>query len=97
MHALRPILRLLVLFLLTQVTGCADAGNVSQSSVIDSGGVTIIMSASPSWPAGEGWRLSTEPMLALGFAEGAPEFEFQTILGLTRLSNGNVVVGNKIT
>jgi hypothetical protein len=79
---------LLLPFLLT----CADdSGSGSGTQAGDS---SIVESRSPVWDTRNLWQLETQPALDLGVDQGAPAFEFETILGLTRLANGNIVVGN---
>ena len=78
--------------------GCSVADPLADAfTVRDSAGVRIMESAGPVWAEGGQWALTSEPVLTIGVAEGAPELEFQTILGLTRLANGNIVVGNRGT
>ncbi|MGH7575430.1 MAG: hypothetical protein ACREM1_09955 [Longimicrobiales bacterium] len=87
-----------ILFAASATWACSGASeHLQRTSVRDSSGVVIVESASPLWPASQGWQVTPQPAVEIGAAEGAPEFEFQTILGLTRLANGNIVVGNRGT
>src|SRR5688572_8891580 len=81
------ILSLLCVPLLVTCTN--DSGGAERG-----GGPRVVESSSPLWGTQNQWQVESEPALDLGVAEGAPAFEFETILGLTRLANGNIVVAD---
>lgn len=55
----------------------------------------IVSSSQPRWAAGEGWRLGGSPVLELG-SSGSSEEEFGDIQALARLSDGSVVVADRM-
>lgn len=84
--------------MLTLLAACTDAVDRPPAATVrDSAGVEIVETSSPIWPPGGHWQVAQQPTVQLGVAQGAPEFEFQAILGLMRLANGNIVVGNRGT
>jgi len=62
------------------------------ASARDSAGVTIVESPSPASGPADRWTVSAEPVLSLGTQEGEGPEQFSKIGGVTRLSNGDVVV-----
>ncbi len=70
---------------------CDGSQNASQPVVSDSAGIRIVTSSSPKWAAGRGWRLSEQPVTAIG-AEGDTLYELARITGAIRLSDGSVVI-----
>ncbi|MFC1660674.1 hypothetical protein ACFL3S_04280 [Gemmatimonadota bacterium] len=60
--------------------------------VWDSAGIEIVENTSPAWAAGEGWRLSDEPLLIIGVAEGAEEYEFYDVISALRVNGGEIAV-----
>lgn len=58
----------------------------------DSAGVRTVVSYEARWAVGEGWRVSAEPVLRIGVVEGAEAYLFDRIAGMTRLSDGTLVV-----
>lgn len=80
---------------LTVVSGCGEPSNGSVDLVIrDSAGVRMTESPAPRWEAGQGWRLATSPALAIGEEEGDPEYLFNGIAGVQRLSDGRIAVAD---
>lgn len=80
--------------LLALIAGCDSAQPDAERSVArDSAGVTIVENRGPRWEQGEAWQLSSSPELVIGevFTDN-PAFEFSRVNGLTRLSNGGIVV-----
>lgn len=75
---------------------CAADGGLSGDTafVRDSAGVTVVESRAPSWGAGGGWRVESEPSLRIGEAEGDPRYLLARVVGATRLPDGTVVVGD---
>ena len=76
--------------------GCRDSsGDRSAAAATrDSAGITIVENAAPAWTAEEAWTVSAEPTLEMGVPEGDPDQEFYQIAGVTRLSDGTIVVAN---
>ena len=80
------------------VLACSGAASDSRSkSAADSALAPAVASPAPLWKTNERWLVEAQPVLEVGVDEGDPMLEFETILGLTRLANGNIVVGNRGT
>ena len=96
MHACPPFAALAVLWF---AVGCGDspAGRSGSATTRDSAGITIVENTAPAWTPDEAWTVSAEPTLAMGVAEGDPDHEFFQITGVTRLSDGTIVVANSGT
>lgn len=62
----------------------------------DSAGIRIIENAQPAWGPGLEWRLSEKPILAIGGGTGEDD-RLGRIAGVTRLSDGRVVVADQST
>jgi hypothetical protein len=81
---------------LAAVIGCGygDAADPLPATytVRDSAGIRIVENSRAAYPPGEGWRLSAEPVVRMGVVHGDPAYEFSGIVGLTRLSDGRIVV-----
>lgn len=76
---------------------CSDSGTSHPSSAVatDSAGAQTVVSAGPLWGPGEGWRVTPEPLLSLGVVDDTPSAQqFHQIEGITRMSDGTVVVLN---
>jgi hypothetical protein len=85
------------LLCLMAAVGCgADEHDAAPAMIVrDSAGVEIIENVQAAWPAGQGWRLSEEPLLTIGTVDGEPATVFDAILGVRRLANGTVVVADR--
>ena len=66
----------------------------SAQSVRDSMGIRIIDNQSPVLAGARSWRLSEQPILDIGPVGGEAAYEFSSIMGITRLSNGQYVVAD---
>jgi len=75
---------------------CCVASSVAAQATRDSAGIRIIDNAKPLWAPGREWRLSDKPILDIGGGTGA-DHELGRIAGLTRLSDGRVVVADQST
>ena len=70
-----------------------DCLAVQRGAVVrDSAGIRIVENRDPRWPPGAGWRIGTEPSLAIGTALGDEPYLFQRIVAARRLGGGAVVV-----
>lgn len=74
--------------------GCAEPQSDASVQVRDSAGVGIVENRRPAWGVGEGWRLSDEPTLSIGLADGPTEYQFSGIEGVVRLPDGGLVVAD---
>jgi len=81
---------------LGSAVGCGDSSTARSGTAParDSAGIAIVENQTPVWPEGSGWTVSPNPTLEMGVAEGDPDQEFYQIAGVTRLSDGTVVVAN---
>lgn len=72
--------------------GATAVEQASPATRRDSAGVTIVESPTPATGPADRWTVSAEPVLSLGVQEGGGPQQFAKIGGVTRLSNGDVVV-----
>lgn len=86
----------MVWWLVLGTVACSDGGESHRSSAVetDSVGVRQVISASPLWDSGEGWHLTPEPLLSLGGVDAPFAQQFHHIEGVTRMSDGTIVVLN---
>lgn len=70
----------------------SDRTTAGAALVRDSAGVRVVENVAPAWGAGEGWRLSDEPVLEIGLLEGEPAYLFSQIIGPRRLSAGSLAL-----
>jgi len=64
------------------------------ATVRDSAGIHIVENRAGTWGEDGGWRLSDEPTLQIGVAEGAPEYQLDNVRAALRLDDGRIVVAN---
>jgi len=80
---------------LSMIAGCgAERTAQSFTTVRDSAGVTIVESAMGRWSPGETWRLSADPVLTIGVADGPTDYTRYRLSGALRLATGEIVVAN---
>ncbi len=81
---------------LATIYGCAgDSSSAYIPAVIrDSASITIVENSAPLWSEGEGWRLSDQPVTAIGIVEGPQEYQFHDVMGVIVQSDGTIVVGD---
>lgn len=80
---------------LLTTAGCEGASPGADAVVVrDSAGVRIVESRAPAWEAGDAWRLSAEPVLQIGLAEGAEEYLLSRVTDLHRRPDGSVALVN---
>src|SRR5688572_12148852 len=76
---------------------CRETNTVSyrrEAEITDSAGIRRVLNYEKGWGAGEEWTVSAEPVLRIGLLDGPREFLFDRIAGVTRLSDGTIVVLN---
>jgi len=94
-RCLRTVTGLLALSL---IAGCgAERTPPSFATVRDSAGITIVENTTGRWDAEEAWRLSTDPVLTIGVADGPPNYTLYRVSGALRLATGEIVVANRGT
>ena len=84
-------------FLLCVWLSACSEGRTAESEpgmTRDSAGVTIVENRTPAWTEADAWRIADTPSLDMGAAAGDPDQEFYQIRGVTRLSDGTIVVAN---
>jgi hypothetical protein len=59
--------------------------------------VPVVENPRPVWTAGKEWKVAAQPYIDIGTATGPPEYRLNTVMGVTRLSDGRIVVGNMQT
>jgi hypothetical protein len=84
------------LMLAAGLASCTERGREGAQyfTVRDSAGIQIIESERPAWEDGRQWRLSEQPVLAIGVRDGAEEYQLYRVYGSVRLSDGRIVVAN---
>ena len=63
-------------------------------AVRDSAGVTIAESTQPVWAQGAGWRVSAEPELEIGVADGDTLYQFVRLVSAGFLSDGRITAAD---
>ena len=74
--------------------GCGAADEKSAEAVRDSAGVRIVEGRAARPGAVSGWQVDEQPVMQIGVAEGAPEYQLAGVRGAVRLADGGVVVAN---
>ena len=92
--AIRLPLALAIPLLTVQAVGCGESTGHSASTVRDSSGVTIVESVRASWSADTRWRVAAEPVLSIGTADGAVEYQFDRVEGVVLRRDGAIVVAD---
>lgn len=74
---------------------CGDAPEGADGVVVrDSAGIGIVENPGDVWSAEARWRLSAEPDLAIGVAEGDEPYLLDGVRGVLPLGDGRIVVAN---
>lgn len=82
----------------TLALGACDSSSESPGTVrSDSAGIPIATALAPLWAPGEGWTVSDEPLIEIGAVDGPPEYLLDWVVGAVRLSNGDVVIGERMS
>jgi hypothetical protein len=90
---MKPIHLLPILLLSLTACGSRDAGGEA-ATVRDSAGGQIVENRGGRWKADGGWRLSDEPALEIGVAEGDSVYQMDRVRTALRLGDGRIVVAN---
>jgi hypothetical protein len=90
---MRPI-RLLPLLVMIPLAACGDGARDQGAVARDSAGIPIVESRGGQWAEGEGWRLSGEPTLQIGVAEGDSSYQMDGLRTVLRLGDGRIVAAN---
>ncbi|WP_420128181.1 hypothetical protein [Longimicrobium sp.] len=92
MKPIRIVPNLLIVFL-AACGGGGDAGG-GGSTVRDSAGIQIVENRGGVWGEDGGWRLSEEPTLQIGVADGDTLYQLDGVRDAVRLGDGRIVVAN---
>src|SRR5690606_1849542 len=75
------------------LAGCRGPTPELPATVVrDSAGVEIVENHGAAWTGATAWRLSSEPEVRMGTVSGATAYEFAGVVGLTRMTDGRIVV-----
>ena len=76
------------------VAGCAGLKAPVEAgvTVVDSAGTQIVNNVTPEWTDASRWRLDSVPTTRVGHDESEVQSQFRSIIGATRLANGNIVI-----
>jgi hypothetical protein len=75
--------------------GCVEAPASNRVVRTDSAGIEVVETRGLAWSAAAPWRLSPEPELSLGQAEGDEDYLFDQITQAVRLSDGRIGVSDE--
>jgi hypothetical protein len=91
-HAPRRWFALGAAFVFLPACAARDDAPPETFTVRDSAGIRIVENTGAVHAPGAGWTLSDEPIVRIGVVHGDPAYEFSGVVGLTRLSDGRIVV-----
>ena len=80
--------------LLGTLAACGGDARAAGPVVRDSAGIQIVQNEAPAWKEGQEWRVSAEPVLDLGVADGDPQEQFAQVVDALRLSDGTLLVAD---
>lgn len=83
-----------VAFLLIAGGRCGQDRIADGAVVRDSAGITIVENSAPAWAEGEGWRVTTDPLVSIGRVDGPEPYRFSRVRGAVRLRSGEIVVAD---
>ncbi|WP_419167830.1 hypothetical protein [Candidatus Palauibacter sp.] len=87
----------LLLLTMLALQACDSAGTPAGTLHSDSAGVAIATALEPLWESGDGWTVSDEPLVEIGAAFGASEYQLDSVVGVVRLGNGDIVIGERFS
>ena len=79
------------------LAACDAASDEAHTTRSDSAGIPIVTAEAPVWGPGEGWQVSEEPLVEIGAVEGPREQLLDGVVGAVRLSNRDIVLGERTT
>ena len=82
-----------LLCVVVALSACDSAPGSAGTFHSDSAGIAIATAIEPLWGPGEGWTVSDEPLLQIGAATGDSEYLLDGVVGVSRLGNGDIVLG----
>lgn len=88
-------IRILPILLLLPLTACGSSDAVGNTATArDSAGIQIVENRGGQWNDGGGWRLSDQPALQIGVAEGDSVYQMDRVRTALQLGDGRIVVAN---
>jgi hypothetical protein len=90
---MKPI-RILPILLLLSLAACGGDAGAAGATVRDSAGIQIVENRDGQWDEDGGWRLSDEPALQIGVADGDTLYQMDRVRAALRLGDGRIVVAN---
>lgn len=94
-HGRRPV-GFLVWMLCGTAAACGGDSSPRQFVTRDSAGVRIVESSAPAWADGDGWTVEANHLVSIGVEEGEPEYILAYAWRPRRLSDGRIIVPNRI-
>lgn len=76
------------------VAACGGDAGGEAAVVRDSAGIQIVENRGGGWGERDGWRLSDEPTVQIGVAEGDANYQMDRVRAALRLGDGRIVVAN---
>ena len=77
------------------ISACAEPRSGASTALVrDSAGIQIVENTAPQWKEGQGWTLSAEPAMDIGLVDGAPQYQFSSVIAALRLPSGEIAVAN---
>ena len=93
--AMRAIRLVSLLVMMIPLAACGGGDAEEEAAVVrDSAGIQIVENRGGGWGEREGWRLSDEPAVQIGVAEGDPDYQMDRVRAALRLGDGRIVVAN---
>jgi hypothetical protein len=89
-----PSLAPLAAALLLPLAACGGDAAAAGPTVRDSAGISIVQNEVPAWRKGHEWRVSAEPVMDVGVADGDPDQQFSRVSHALRLSDGTLLVAD---
>jgi hypothetical protein len=84
-----------VILPLLALAACGDADAAGGGATLrDSAGIRIVENRDGRWRRDSGWKLSDEPTLQIGVAEGDAKYQMDRVRSALRLRDGRIVVAN---
>jgi hypothetical protein len=93
----RAVLSVMMLLAAASVTSCGGEDLPAQQAVVsqvDSAGIRIMEVADPASVPLPTWTLESTPVVSVGEAQGAPEYELFGAISATRLAGGGFAIAN---
>lgn len=88
-------IRVIPILLIPALAACGSGDAAGGAAAVrDSAGIRIVENRGGGWGEDGGWRLSDEPTLQIGVAEGDTLYQLDNVREALRLGDGRIVVAN---